>query len=39
VLISLVDEGHVSLEEANQALQQMVALGYHSPVQSLSELK
>ena len=39
VLISLVDEGHVSLEETNQALQQMVALGYHSPVQSLSELK
>ena len=38
-LKSLVDEGHVSLEEADQALQQMIAQGYHSPVRSLSELQ
>ena len=39
VLKSLVDEGYVSLEEANEALEQMIALGYHSPVRSLSELR
>lgn len=38
-LKSLVDEEHVSLEEADKALQQMIAHGYHSPVQSLSELQ
>ena len=35
-LRSLVDEGRISLEEANLALQEMVALGYRSPVQQLS---
>lgn len=39
VLKSLVDEGRVSLEEAEEALQQMIALGYRSPVRSLSELR
>jgi len=39
VLKSLLDEECVSLEEADEALQQMIALGYHSPVQSLSELR
>jgi len=39
VLKSLVDEGYVSLEEANEALEQMIALGYHSPVRSLRELQ
>ena len=34
----LVDEGHISLEEADKALRQMIAWGYHSPVQSLDEL-
>jgi len=38
-LVSLVKEGLVSLEQANEALQQMIALGYHSPVQSLAELR
>ena len=37
-LVSLIDEGHISREEADQALQEMIAVGYHSPVQSLSEL-
>ena len=39
VLKSLVDEGRVSLEEADKALQQMISLGYHSPVLLLSELR
>jgi len=39
VLKSLVDEECVTLEEADEALQQMMALGYHSPVRSLSELR
>ena len=34
----LVDEGRISLEEADKALEQMIAWGYHSPVQSLGEL-
>jgi len=38
VLMSLVDEGHILPEEADEALQEMVALGYHSPVRSLAEL-
>jgi predicted nucleic acid-binding protein len=39
VLKSLVDENRISLEAADEALQQMIALGYHSPVQSLGELR
>jgi len=39
VLKSLVDDGFVTLEEADEALQQMMALGYHSPVRTLSELR
>jgi predicted nucleic acid-binding protein len=39
VLKSLVDEEYVSFEEADQALQQMVALGYRSPVRSLDEIR
>jgi len=31
-----VDVGRISLEEANMALQELVALGYRSPVQQLS---
>jgi predicted nucleic acid-binding protein len=38
VLVSLVDEGHILREEADEALQEMIALGYHSPVRSLAEL-
>ena len=37
-LMSLIDEGYVSREQADMALQQMIALGYHSPVRSLDEL-
>jgi len=37
-LRSLVHEGHVSFDEANAALQEMVAFGYHSPVHDLSGL-
>ncbi len=37
-LMSLIDEGYVSREQADLALQQMIALGYHSPVRSLDEL-
>lgn len=39
VLRVLVDERRISLEEANEALGQMIALGYRSPVRSLSELR
>ena len=39
VLRSLVDEGYISFEEADQALQQMIALGYRSPVRSLDEIR
>jgi predicted nucleic acid-binding protein len=39
VLKALVDEEKVSREEADEALRQMVALGYRSPVRSLSELQ
>jgi hypothetical protein len=35
-LRSLVDDGWISLGEANLALQEMVALGYRSPVHELS---
>jgi predicted nucleic acid-binding protein len=38
VLMSLLDEGHVSRQQADAALQQMIALGYRSPVCSLDEL-
>lgn len=34
-LRSLVHEGQISLAEANLALQEMVALGYRSPVHEL----
>jgi predicted nucleic acid-binding protein len=37
-LQSLVNEEHISMMEAEDALQQMITLGYHSPVQSLKEL-
>lgn len=39
VLKTLVDEEKVSLEEADEALQQMMAMGYRSPIRSLSELQ
>lgn len=39
VLKTLVNDGHTSFEEAEKALQQMVAQGYRSPVQSLHELR
>jgi predicted nucleic acid-binding protein len=39
LLKALVDDGRISPEEADEALQQMIALGYHSPVRSLSELR
>lgn len=37
-LVSTIDQGHISREEADQALQEMIAVGYHSPVRSLTEL-
>jgi len=39
VLKTLVDEGRISPEEADEALQHMIAMGYHSPVRSLGELR
>jgi len=39
VLKTLVDEGRISPEEADEALQHMIAMGYHSPVWSLGELR
>jgi predicted nucleic acid-binding protein len=36
-LVSLIDAGHISREEADQALQEMIAVGYHSPMRSLNE--
>jgi predicted nucleic acid-binding protein len=38
VLVSLIEEGAIFSEEADLALQEMIALGYRSPVRSLSEL-
>lgn len=37
-LKALVDEEKVSLEEANAALQEMIAKGYRSPITHLSQL-
>jgi predicted nucleic acid-binding protein len=37
-LVSLMDEGQISLDEADQALQAMIAGGYRSPIRSLTEL-
>ena len=34
-LISLMDDGHLTLHAANQILQQMIGVGYRSPLQSL----
>ena len=34
-LVSLMDDGHLTLQAANQILQQMIAVGYRSPFQSL----
>lgn len=39
VLKSLVDEGVVSLHDADTALQQMIAFGYYAPIRSLRELR
>lgn len=39
VLKALVDDGCISFEEADEALQQMIALGYRSPIRSLAELR
>jgi len=38
LLVSLIERGYVSLEEADEALRQMIAAGYYSPVRSLGEL-
>lgn len=37
-LVRLVDIGHLSLEEADTLLSQMIAAGYRSPVTSLRDL-
>lgn len=34
-LVSLMDDGHLTVQTANQILQQMIAVGYRSPLQSL----
>ena len=34
-LVSLMDDGHLTLQAANQILQQMIAVGYRSPFESL----
>lgn len=34
-LVSLMDDGHLTVPAANQLLQQMIAVGYRSPLQSL----
>ena len=34
-LVSLMDDGHLTVQAANQILQQMIAVGYRSPFQSL----
>jgi len=39
VLKTLVDERHISLEEADKTLQQMIVLGYRSPFESLGEMQ
>ncbi|MBC7226015.1 MAG: DUF3368 domain-containing protein [Thermoflexales bacterium] len=39
VLKYLVDEGHVPLDQADTALQQMIAFGYYAPIRSLRELR
>ncbi|MCX7854881.1 MAG: DUF3368 domain-containing protein [Anaerolineae bacterium] len=39
VLKSLVDEGYISLDAADAALQQMIAFGYYAPIRSLRELR
>lgn len=36
---TLVNEGRISPEEADEALQHIIAMGYHSPVRSLDELR
>ena len=38
VLLALVDEGHLSLEEADRLLAIMISHGYRSPVKSLQDL-
>lgn len=38
ILQSLVDDGQLDLDEANQLLAEMIAKGYRSPVRSLQEL-
>jgi predicted nucleic acid-binding protein len=37
-LVSLIDEGHKSREEADSALQGMIVVHYHSPVRAFTEL-
>ncbi|MFN3763038.1 MAG: DUF3368 domain-containing protein [Anaerolineae bacterium] len=39
ILKLLADEGHVSLDAADAALQRMIALGYYAPIRSLRELR
>ena len=39
VLGSLLDERLITIQEADDALQQMIESGYHSPVQSIKELQ
>ena len=38
VLVRLIKTGVLSLEEANRFLGQMIAYGYHSPVEALEQL-
>jgi predicted nucleic acid-binding protein len=39
VLVFLVEQGHLSLGQADDCLRQMIALGYRSPVVSLAVLR
>jgi predicted nucleic acid-binding protein len=38
VLVRLIDQEHISLQEADDLLNRMVAVGYRSPISSLSEI-
>jgi predicted nucleic acid-binding protein len=39
VLVLLVEQGHLSLGQADECLRQIIALGYRSPVPSLAALR
>jgi predicted nucleic acid-binding protein len=39
LLTRLVQQAHLSLQEANDLLRRMIAAGYRSPVSDLSEIR